>query len=156
MLNRPARSAPLENLLEIKFLNPAPDLVDQKLQGGTSSLCFFFLNKSCSHPVGTRIWKLLGSNNQEHPISWSLLASSLPSTAQRRAGGHKNKISVLSFLTLAALGLCCSVQRFSSCGTRTQPFCSMWDLSSQTRDWTPVPTLEGRFLTTGPPEKSQN
>jgi len=30
----------------------------------------------------------------------------------------------------------------------------MWDLSSLTRGQTHVPTLEGRFLTTGPPGKS--
>ena len=30
----------------------------------------------------------------------------------------------------------------------------MWNLSSLIRDWTCIPVLEGRILTTGPPEKS--
>ena len=30
----------------------------------------------------------------------------------------------------------------------------MWNLSSLTRDWAPLPALEGGFLSTGPPGKS--
>ena len=33
--------------------------------------------------------------------------------------------------------------------------CSMWDLSSLTRDWTWAPWMESTVLTTEPPEKSQ-
>ena len=42
----------------------------------------------------------------------------------------------------------------SSCGTWAQLPCGMWDLSSLTRDQTRIPSLEGGFLTTGPPGKS--
>ena len=46
------------------------------------------------------------------------------------------------------------VCRLSSCGTRAELLHSMWDLSSLTRDWTSVPCIASRFLTTGPPGKS--
>ena len=32
--------------------------------------------------------------------------------------------------------------------------CDMWDLSFPTRNWTCIPSLQSRFLTTGPPGKS--
>ena len=42
---------------------------------------------------------------------------------------------------------------FSSCGTRAQLLCGMWDLPGPGLD--PLsPALAGRFLTTAPPEKS--
>ena len=43
-----------------------------------------------------------------------------------------------------------------SCGMWVQLPCAIWDLSSSTRDWTCIPALEGRFLTTGPPGKNQS
>ena len=44
-------------------------------------------------------------------------------------------------------------RRLSSCGTRAQ-LSHVW--SSQTRDWTCVPCIARRFLTTGPPGKPHN
>ena len=43
---------------------------------------------------------------------------------------------------------------FSSCNLPAQLLCSLWDLSSLTRDGTHSPALQDRFLTTGPPWKS--
>ena len=42
--------------------------------------------------------------------------------------------------------------RLGSCSAQAYLPCSMWNFPS--RDWTHVPALAGRFLTTGPPGKS--
>ena len=83
-----------------------------------------------------------------------------PTRLQSRGRDWATKLTdvfdlTLSFLPfLAALGLCCGVQAFSSCGVLVYLPWGMWDLSSPTRDQSHVPALEGRFLTTGQPAKS--
>ena len=47
------------------------------------------------------------------------------------------------------------VRRLSSCGGRAYLLCGMGDLSSSTRIEAVFPALQGRFLTTEPPEMSQ-
>ena len=55
-------------------------------------------------------------------------------------------------LFLRSMGSRCT--GFSSCGTRAQLLCSMWDLPGP--GFKPVsPALAGRFLTTAPPGKPQ-
>ena len=78
----------------------------------------------------------------------------------------RNKREAIYFLKylylfnyLAVLGLSCLMRDLtllltdSRCGVQALWLPGMWDLSSPTRDQTWAPTLQGRFVTTGPPGK---
>ena len=57
------------------------------------------------------------------------------------------------------MGFFLAAHRFSSCGAActlsSYVLCNIWDFSSLTRDWSCIPSLQGKFLSTGPPGRSQ-
>ena len=60
--------------------------------------------------------------------------------------------SVVAARGLSSCGSQALKGRLSSCGTRAQPLCGMWDLPGPGLE--PMsPALAGRFLTTAPPGK---
>ena len=93
--------------------------------------------------------------SKEHPglisfrMDWlDLLA--VQGTLKSLLQHHSSK----ALIDLAVSDLSCIIQCPLLQGT-AQLLCSMWDLSSPTKGKSMCPALQGRFLTTGPPGKSQ-
>lgn len=62
------------------------------------------------------------------------------------------------------MGFFLAAHRFSSCGASCSLssyvawasfLCNIWGFSSLIRDWSCIPSLQGKFLSTGPPGRSQ-